>query len=436
MRIFAAVLALCCLALAACPERAAGQQVPGYPVPGYPVMDYPAPGEEQISSGFGLCPNGCCPVDQCLCRSQVWASAEFLYGFRKSRQVPPLVTSSVPGTDQIDAGVLGLDSTSILLGDEGLQDNPQPGVRGEGGFWLDSAAQLGVEGSFTAFAEDLVAFSESSDGSRIIARPFFDTSLNRERSLLVSFPDLVAGSVDVQSPSDIYSAEIYLRKRINGWPGLPPAFFLIDCCVTRLDFIAGYQHTHISDSLSINHNLVSLDPAFLGQIGTTLNGIDRFEAENEFHGITLGLKSVSRYPYNPIVPRSNPYERWSLTMLGKLSIGNMQQTVNIDGQTVIAIPDGPSEESIGGLLTHQSNIGTFDRDRLTLVPEARIMLNYNINSCVSLGVGYNFIYWNHVAFSGDHVDRRVDLNDSGPAFVFRDRDFFIHAGVFQLQLKR
>jgi len=440
MRTSAAIVVLTCLAVAACADRVAAQQGPSDPV----IV------EEWDSAGFEQCPNGC--PSPCYSGPRMWGSAEFLLGFRKSRHLPPLVTTSPAGTAAGDAGVLGLASTTVLFGGDRVGDNPEAGVRGEIGLWLDQAARLGVGGSFTGLQDDSVRFSASSDGSTILARPFFNTLLNLQASQRVAYPNLVSGLVNVQSENEVYATEVFLRQQIGMWPGQPPVLFLADTLamkvrslfgfpgtqvvsiheyhtpagapVTRLDLITGYQFSRVDDSLSITNNLVSLDPAFLGAIGTTLDAFDRFDARNEFHGGTLGLKSASHYG------------RWSLTMLGKVALGNMHQIVAIDGHTVIAVPAGPSAESAGGLLTQASNMGRYDRDRFAVIPEARITLNYNLTPRLNLGVGYNFIYWNRVALAGDQVDTRVDVTQTltDPSFTFREGDFFVHAVTFRAQL--
>jgi hypothetical protein len=439
MRTFAAMLVLGCLALAARPDRAAAQPAPCAPVYGQAGCD----------SGCGGCATGYC--DGYCGDPRMWGSAEFLLGFRKSRQVPALVTTSPLGTSQIDAGVLGLPSTTTLFGGDGLQDSPQPGGRGEIGVWLDPRARTGVGGSFTGLANESVGFSASSDGSTILARPFFNTLLAQPASQLVAFPGLVRGSVRVQSENEVYAAEAFLRQQIGLWPGQPPVLLLADSLAlrvgslfhlpgtqvsmaeyqalsgaswTRLDFIAGYQFSRVDDSLSITNNLVSLDPSFLGQIGTTLDAFDRFDIRNDFHGGTLGLRTVSHYG------------RWSLAMLGKVALGNMHQVATIDGETVITVPGGPSATTLGGLLSQASNIGYYDRDRFAVIPEARIMLNYDLTPRLSVGVGYDFIYWNRVALAGDQVDTRVDVTQTlpDPSFSFREGDFFVHAVTFLVQL--
>lgn len=440
MRTSAAILVLTSLALAASPDRAAAQQGPGQAVCA----------EGWASPGGGQCPDGC--GNYSYAGPRLWGSAEFLLGFRRSREVPPVVTTSPPGTPQLDAGVLGLTSTTVLFGGNGLEDNPQPGVRGEIGVWLDPSSRIGVGGSFTGLQEDSVAFAASSDGSTILARPFFSTLLDQEASQLVAYPGFVSGSVNVQSENEVVAAEGFLRQQIGLWPGHPPLLLVADSLLmkllspfalpaaqavsvhayptaagapmTRLDFLAGYQFSRIDDSFSIANNLVSLDPAYLGQIGTTLDAFDRFDARNEFHGGTLGLRCVSHYG------------RWSLTTSGKIALGNMHQIVTIDGRTVITVPGGPSSATAGGLLAQRSNIGRFDRDRFAVMPEARIMLNYELTPRVNLGVGYDFIYWNRVAFAADQADTQVDVTQTlaDPTFSFRDGDFFVHAVTFYVQL--
>ena len=440
MRTFAAMLLFGCLALAARPDRAAAQPAPCAPVYG----------EAGCDPGGGGCATGYCDDGYCG-GPRMWGSAEFLLGFRKSRQVPALVTTSPPGTSQIDAGVLGKPFTTTLFGGDGLEDSPQPGGRGEIGVWLDPRARTGVGGSFTGLAKESVGFSASSDGSTILARPFFNTLLAQPASQLVAFPGLVRGSVRAQSENEVYAAEVFLRQQIGLWPGQPPVLLLADSLAmrvgslfhlpgtqvsiaeyqalcgaswTRLDFIAGYQFSRVDDSLSITNNLVSLDPTFLGQIGTTLDAFDRFDIRNDFHGGTLGLRTVSHYG------------RWSLAMLGKVALGNMHQVATIDGETVITVPNGPSAVTLGGLLSQASNIGYYDRDRFAVIPEARIALNYDLTPRLSVGVGYDFVYWNRVALAGDQVDTRVDVTQTlpNPSFAFREGDFFVHAVTFLVQL--
>ena len=441
MRISVAALVISCLALAASPDRGAAQQDSSQPV----IVD------DSLSPEFaqGVYDSGNRRGND----PRMWGSAEFLLGFRKSRQVPPLVTTSPAGTAFANAGVLGAPGTRILFGGDGLQDNPQPGVRGEIGLWLDNTARVGVGGSFTGLQDDTVRFSASSDGSTILAQPFFNTlpTINAPGSLVVGFPGRRRGSLNVHSENKLYTAEVFLRQQIGLWPGQPPVLFLADTLVmrakalfslpgtqvvtvqehvmpggaplTRLDLIAGYQYSYIDDSLSVANHTVFIDPAavFPG-FGTTLDALDRFDTRNNFHGATIGLRTVSLYG------------RWSLSMLGKVALGNMHQVVSIRGQSVVRVPGGATFTSAGGLLAQPSNIGRSERDRFAVIPEARIALNYGLTRRLSVGVGYDFIYWNRVALAGDQVNGRVDVTQTlpDPSFTFQEGDFFVHAVTFNL----
>jgi hypothetical protein len=159
-------------------------------------------------------------------------------------------------------------------------------------------------------------------------------------------------------------------------------------------------------------------------IGTTFDTFDSFRARSEFHGLTLGLKYVG-----DLGP-------WSLSLLGKVGLGNMHQSVTIDGHSVITVPNVPPANFAQGLLAQPSNMGAYVQDRFGVVPEARIVLTYNFSPRLSVGVGYNFMYWNSVAYAGDQINTRVDVTQTlpDPSFDFQERDSFVHAVTFLVQL--
>ena len=66
-------------------------------------------GDEYVEAGHaGFAPR----------KKPFYARGEYLLFFTKGAKVPPLATTSRSGTPQEDAGVLGLNTTSILFGDE------------------------------------------------------------------------------------------------------------------------------------------------------------------------------------------------------------------------------------------------------------------------------------------------------------------------------
>src|SRR5262245_8106792 len=71
----------------------------------------------------------CQPAVAPCCRSCpyppgcVWASAEYLLWWTKGDRLPPLLTTSPVGTPLANAGVLGRPGTSVLFGDERVNDD-------------------------------------------------------------------------------------------------------------------------------------------------------------------------------------------------------------------------------------------------------------------------------------------------------------------------
>src|SRR5688572_2201334 len=91
------------------------------------------------------CSTGTCGACNDCCRSfDIWGSAEFLMWWGKGTDLPPLVTTALPGTPAGDAGNLGLDSTSILFGNEMGGNKLQGGGRITLGVWLDPAHDIAL----------------------------------------------------------------------------------------------------------------------------------------------------------------------------------------------------------------------------------------------------------------------------------------------------
>jgi hypothetical protein len=292
--------------------------------------------------------------------------------------------------------------------------------------WFDPLREVGAGFRVFSLADDAVDFFDISDGSRTLARPFFNTFLNREDSLLVAFtdpgPDLIIntadderisrGSISVNSSNEVYGGELF--GRINWDRG----------CGYSLDFIGGYQYSRIDDGLTIQHVITSLDPAGTVPVGTIIDGTDIFDAENEFHGGLLGLSAELQQG------------RWTLNMLGKVGMGNMHQTVSVRGETIVTQPNPPPPPATfpGALLVQPTNIGFATQDKFTFIPEGAFNVGFQVNDYLNLSLGYTFMYWSQVALASGQIDRNVNptqfrggaLNGSpDPRFAFDNTDFWV-----------
>src|SRR5688572_5068687 len=126
------------------------------------------------------CPDGTCgQCNACCRRYDTWGSVEFLMWWARGTSLPPLVTTSLPGTPQVQAGVVGQPNTSILFGDELATDKLQGGGRVTAGIWLDPEHNVAAGGRFFGLGGDTTRFAlNSATGDPIIGLPFFNDLLN------------------------------------------------------------------------------------------------------------------------------------------------------------------------------------------------------------------------------------------------------------------
>lgn len=363
----------------------------------------------------------CDACDTCDdCAPGLWfAEAEALYWWRKSRPIPPLVTTNIGATPQAQAGRLSTGTTQVLFGQDNYTDGPQPGGRAMIGRWFDEDRCFGVAGSFFALGQDQSAYSRAASGTNdILALPFFNIGQVNpaEDALLINYPGVSSnGRVDVTAQNDVLGVDVYGRYLVWG-----EADF-------RLDLIGGYQFSRIDDSLRVHANYDDV----AGIPNSNFDVTDTFDARNEFHGGTVGFLAQTYHG------------RWMVTAMGKVGLGNMRQTVNINGQT-IATPVGGGAAAVSpqGLYALGTNIGSYSNDEFGIIPEGKINFGYQVNRNWTAGVGYSFMYWNDIITAGNTLDRSLNLTQipgplvgaARPDFAFGERrDFWAQGINFSLQ---
>jgi hypothetical protein len=362
---------------------------------------------------------GCC--SQCCSPGLIWADVEFLLWWQKGSRFPPLVTTNTdPAVLRVDAGVIGAPSTEVIFGDDQFGDDMSTGGRATLGIWLDRGKTSGIGTRFTALTGDSESFDQSSDGSTVLARPFYNALLAQEDALLIGFTDpvdgpIAAGRVMSRFDNEFLTSETFYRTMLERDRN------------KRIDLLLGYHFLRLDNRFSINSFSTALDPVLNG---TTFSLFDQFDTENEFHGGTIGIDgSYSR-------------DRWSLDYLAKLSFGQMRQTSEIDGGLTIT-PGGipPGIALPGGLFAQGTNIGTRTRYEEVFIPEFNLGLSYHVRPNLSLGMSYNYMWISSVLLSGDQIDRQVNLTQqvgpivgpSRPVFAFNDSDYWLMGMNFSLQ---
>jgi hypothetical protein len=349
-----------------------------------------------------------------------WAEADYLLWAIKDSPLPPLVTTSPAGTPRAQAGVIGAPGTAVLFGGNELDNEERSGARIDLGFWFNKNQCLGIEAGYFFLGQRSIDFTAASPGLPILARPFFDVTTGAENSELIAYPGVLAGGVAVRASSRLWGTELDLR---GNW--------LRGCW--RVDWLAGFRYLQLDESLAISENLMIPSGP---QAGTGIFVNDSFGTHNSFAGGQLGLETELRQG------------RWSLTLLGKVAVGNMHETVNIVGNTAFAVPGLPVNVQPGGLLAQPTNIGHYERNRFAVAPEAGVKIGYQISKHWRAFVGYTFLYASDVVRPGNQIDRGINVTQlpsvlgpgtlvgaARPAFTFHSTDFWAQGADIGLEFR-
>jgi hypothetical protein len=366
---------------------------------------------------YGDCYGDCCGGCGGYCGGPppgFWGRAEYLYWWVRGSSTPPLVTTSPDGTPQADAGVL--PDATVLFGGERLNTSGRSGGRFTLGYWFNSCQYMGVDTSFLFLGEVQQEYFNSSNGSPILARPFFNVLNGEQDANLIAFPNVIVGSIGVVSTSKVYGSEINLRRAL-----------VVDCW-KRFDVMAGYRFFQLAENLTVNSNTTSIDPNGQVPVGTTFAIFDSFSTRNNFNGGQLGLN----------LQCTNGC--WTLDFATKLAIGAVAQRVVVDGGTVTTVPNVQPVTNRGGILALDSNIGRFHRNQFAVLPEFAVDLRYQLTPLWRLNLGYTLLIATNVVRPGDQIDLSVDpnlfppsLGGTQPKFAFHDSDVWLQGINFGIE---
>ncbi len=351
--------------------------------------------------------NGCtCDgVPLCSPPGRFWFRGDWMMWWTSGENLPPLVTNSTNASLPLgQAGAIGQPGTTIVYGDSTVYDDARAGVRITFGGWLDCCHRWGLEADWLTLGGKSINFSQTSNGSPIVSRPFFDVGTNAENSQPVAYPSIVTGTVSVEGNDYFESVGMTLRYNLCCNSCGECCQDTCDagcdaccnpCCLNycRTDLLIGYRHYLLGDNLAIHEDL-----AFLG---STNQITDSFMARNEFNGTEIGLDTELRRG------------RWSLEFLAKMAMGNNHETVTINGtttfnngQTTITYPVG--------IYAVDPNSGVHNRDQFVVIPQFGVETGYQLTCRARVFVGYNLIYWAPVMRAGEQIDRNIDTRNSAP----------------------
>jgi len=366
---------------------------------------------------------------------QFWLRAEYLYWWTKGSRLPALVTTGLAGTTSLP-GVLGpgQSGTSVIYGNSDMAQGPRSGARFTAGMWLDCCHTVGLDGSYFFLADRTSQFNAASDstpGSAILARPFFDVLTGTQNAQLVAFPALL-NVINILTPSGlgIASGDIHAStySRLQG------ADANVFCCLCSgcnywVQTLAGVRWLQLNEGIAISENthvnpLLPAGSPFFG--GSTISISDKFDTRNNFYGGQVGLRGQVRSG------------RMFLEVQGKVALGVTDQVVDIHGATAITSPGGATAVTPVGFLASGSNSGRFVRDTFSVVPEIGINAGYMVTNHLRVFVGYNFLYWSSVVRPADQIDLGLSgtqiptdsrfnpaAGPARPAFHFHESSFWV-----------
>jgi hypothetical protein len=293
-------------------------------------------------------------------------------------------------------------STGILstLREEGL-NRFVSGGRLTLGYWLvepnpwvtGGIRTCGVEGNVFAVGAQSADFRDA--GSTIL-RPFESANSGLADNVVVAFPGLATGSLEVSAKRrDFYGAEVNIWKNVDyDYPGTNCSF----------DVLAGGRYLSMSQSVEIHRKTIFQNdlarfPDYRFLAGNTLDDTDFFQTHNRFLGGQVGV--AGRFHCLG----------FTLEGLAKLALGATQQRYLIQGQQIRTLPDGTTIYSPGGLLALPSNSGRFTRTRFAEVPELTVNARWRVTDNLGVHVGFTTLRWNEVSYPGDQVTTARDISE-------------------------
>jgi Putative beta barrel porin-7 (BBP7) len=366
--------------------------------------------------------------DSAVPQAARWFNADYQLSWLRGQHVPPLVTASGASVPVTQVGVLGLNTTSILLGDKPWDSSPSSGFRLNTGRWLDN--HWGVEVGGFLLEDKGTVFNVASNGaanSLGLGRPFLDTFTGGLAAEVVAAPGQLAGSIQASTRAQMWGSDINFVFREE-----PGRFF-------QTQLRAGVRYIDYDDSIFISQTSTPLGAVsipFNGNLRVTnpdsVRVDDSFRTHNEFIGGQVGFDTS-----------------WKLGRLvfdldTKVALGSTHQEVTVNG-TSETISGGQTTNLVqGGFLANLSNIGHYSRDAFSAIPEIEFKVEYRCSPTLSLFASYDALIWQDVAMAGGQIPTVVDVthvptnpafgaaNGVNPGFSMGHSNFIsqsLHAGV-------
>lgn len=230
-----------------------------------------------------------------------FGSAEYLHWWMKSGRVAPLVTV---GGD----GIIGSPGTRVLLDSLDFVDDAREGGRFTLGYRFAANPSFAIEASYFFLSDGQARATFSSPGDPVLAQPYVNVASGLPAATLVAKPGDASGSAAVGARTALWGAEANLTA------------CLLCSDTFHLTALGGVRFLRLADDVDNGQRFRFA--------GSTVGLQDEFRAVNDFYGGQVGLQAGVR--------------RGMLTidLRGKIALGQMRQTADVNGVTNVLNPDG------------------------------------------------------------------------------------------------
>jgi hypothetical protein len=303
-----------------------------------------------------------------------------LWSLREGR-VPALLTTGPTATE----GVLGQKGTRVLYGDDRLptrHDDRFNGVRLSLA-WMSAGGEIGVEARGFILERDSTHFRLDSDGSQLLASPYFNPLNGQQASQIIAgkspLRGLLSGSFVGYSRIEWFGEElngvIPLRNGCDGW---------------RLDLLAGARFLQMRDRFEqtgVSYTAPGNQVLF--------SDMDNIRTSTIYYGGQLGLRTEYQWG------------RLFVQLRGEIGIGGDDEMIKAFGQSVVQTAVMKLTFPVG-LYVQPSNSGNFSRWNFDGVGEVDLNVGYKLTRWMRLFAGYTFLYWADPLRAGDQIDTVVN----------------------------
>lgn len=330
--------------------------------------------------------------------SHFWFDADFLLWWFKGSPVPVALVTTTSNTAALPLAGIGEPGTSPLLGIQNLRTGAHPGARFSAGLWLDTCHQIGVEASYFVLATEKTVqtvVSAGQPGSPVLAVPFINEDTVAEGTFLLAAPGTLAGSAALSLTNRFQGAEILAA---------------VQTCANhnfRCEILFGFRYLDLVENLNFTTTSTGLAGPNTGLI---LDTQDQFDMRNQFFGCQVGARANYRLG------------DWQVTASAKLAMGPMFQTEQLNGFAVTNFFNAPVGGPFAGVLplvvpgsglfVQPSNLGRFNRYRITVVPEVNVTAGYQVTSYLRIFGGYDFLYLSKVLRPGYQINTGINVSQT------------------------